>query len=68
MNYLDELHSRKELAALLKRSDDYIGAMVFLGFIMPGGRASLRGAMSFLLRHPQPVREAREKRGRGRGR
>ncbi len=52
----DELLSRKELGAALKRSDRYIVAMKQRGFQMPGGRATINHALRFLSRVPNPCR------------
>ena len=50
----DELHDVKGLAATLKRSREYVVDMKACGFVMPGGRATLRMAVkcaiSFTLR------------------
>lgn len=50
----EELLTSKELAYALKRSVTYVYAMRAQGFIMPGGRATLREAQSFLARNPAP--------------
>lgn len=49
----DELHSVKGLAGALKKSPGYIYDMKSEGFIMPGDRASLRMAISWLTNHPE---------------
>lgn len=48
----DELHDVKNLAALLKRHENYVYAMRQCGFEMPANRASLRMAMDWLKAHP----------------
>ena len=50
----DALLSIKELADALGRSRSYIFEMKRCGFIMPGNRATLHQAMSFLARNPNP--------------
>jgi len=50
----EELLTRKELAARLKRDRSYISAMIALGFTMPGGTATLAEAREFLKSHPNP--------------
>lgn len=50
----DSLLSVKELASALNRSRTYIFAMKRSGFLMPGNRASVRQAMAFLVRNPEP--------------
>ena len=50
-----ELLSRKELASRLKRSERYVSHMRASGFQMPGGRTTLRAAISFLRRVPYPT-------------
>jgi hypothetical protein len=49
-----ELLSIKELAAELKRGRNYVGAMVRLGFPMPGGRATVEAALVWLEKNPKP--------------
>ena len=51
---VDTLLSVKELAAALGRSRSYIFEMKRCGFIMPGNRATIHQAMSFLSRNPAP--------------
>lgn len=46
--YLGQLRDIKSLASELKVSRDYIVAMRHHGFRMPGGKASLRMAQSFI--------------------
>ena len=46
--YLNQMRSAKDLAAELGTSVDYIKAMKFQGFRLPGGKASIRMARSFL--------------------
>lgn len=47
------LLSVKELAAALSRHPDYVYAMKRDGFAMPGGRATLASAMTWLAEHPR---------------
>jgi hypothetical protein len=54
MTTREPLLSGKELAAALGRDRTYISAMKKRGFEMPGGRATLREARSFLARNPRP--------------
>lgn len=48
MTDLDEMHDVKGLALALKRNPSYVYDMKTSGFIMPGGRASLRMALQWL--------------------
>ena len=50
----DPLLSMKELAAELKRGRTYVWAMKRRGFLMPGGRARLSEALTWLKTHPLP--------------
>lgn len=50
----DPLLSRKELASALGRARNYVHVMERVGFIMPGGRATLKSALSFLSRNEPP--------------
>lgn len=50
----NELLATKELAAALGRSRRYVQAMKRAGFVMTGGRASVREAREWLVRHPPP--------------
>lgn len=50
----EKLLSGKELAAALNRGRNYISAMRRRGFQMPGGRATLRDALQWLVRNPSP--------------
>lgn len=52
----DELHDVKGLAEALKKSAGYIYDMKSVGFLMPGGRASKRMAMTWLADHPDFTR------------
>lgn len=54
-----DLLTTKELAAMLKRAPGYVYAMKTRGFPMPGGRARLAEALSWLTKHPQPRAERR---------
>lgn len=57
-----ELLTTKELAAMLKRAPSYVYAMRARGFPMPGDRATLREALAWLTKHPQP-RASKQRRG-----
>jgi hypothetical protein len=46
--YLNKLRNSKELASELGVSTDYVKAMKWHGFTMPGGKASVRMARGFL--------------------
>ena len=46
--YLNQMRSSKDLATELGTSTDYIKAMKYQGFRLPGGKASIRMARSFL--------------------
>lgn len=46
------LCSRKELQTHLSVGRDFIAAMVYEGFPMPGGRATVRNALKWLEDHP----------------
>lgn len=50
----DDLLSVKELASAIGRNRTYVFAMKRKGFSMPGNRASIRQAISFLVRNPAP--------------
>lgn len=52
MTDLDELHDVKGLARELKRDPSYVYSMKADGFKMPGGRASVRQAMTWLANRP----------------
>lgn len=52
-----ELLSCKDLALYLKRSLSYIYAMRKRGFKMPGNRASICQALSWLAKNPPPCRK-----------
>jgi hypothetical protein len=54
----DEPRDVKGLAAVLKRSREYVADMRSSGFIMPGGRATLRMAFDWLAKHPDFTRHA----------
>lgn len=54
-----ELLTVKELASALKRAPGYVYAMRSRGFIMPGNRARLDEALSWLLKNPHPRRRKR---------
>jgi|GEM_PF-6806455 len=49
-----ELLTPKELAGMLKRNVSYVYAMRVRGFAMPGGRATLVDALSWLNSNPNP--------------
>lgn len=49
----DEPHDVKTLAGVLKRSREYLVDMKACGFVMPGGRATLRMAFDWLAKHPE---------------
>jgi len=51
----------KELAAVLGRSRSYLDDMKTCGFIMPGGRATLRMAFGWLANHEEFNRRAAAK-------
>lgn len=53
---MDDLLTCKELADALKRHVTYVYAMRRSGFVMVGGLATVRQAMAFLRRNPQPRR------------
>lgn len=44
----------KKLAATLQRNRTYVHAMKRKGFQMPGGKATLEEALSWLARNPPP--------------
>lgn len=48
----DELQDRKGLADGIKRNPYYVGAMVRDGFPMPGGRATINEARTWLVNNP----------------
>ena len=50
-----ELLSRKELAAALKRSRQYVWAMEKAGFKVIGGMSTLEEAGEWLARNPPPM-------------
>jgi len=52
----DELHDLKGLADALKKGKAYVYDMKSVGFVMPGGRASIRMAMGWLGNHPEFTR------------
>ncbi len=54
---MTDLLTSKELAAALKRSDDYVYAMRKRGFPMPGERARLADALAWLSDNPNPTRK-----------
>jgi hypothetical protein len=56
---MTELLTSKELAAALKRSLDYVYAMRKAGFPMPGKRATLAAALTWLADNPNPTRKAK---------
>jgi hypothetical protein len=58
---LDQQKSRKELAEYFGRSVSWINHCVWIGFSMPGGRATPRDLISFLQKHSQPCKEYRKK-------
>lgn len=47
----------KELAAALRRSRSYVQCMKARGFKMPGGKATLAEADSWIARNPPPCSE-----------
>lgn len=49
-----DLLSMKELAARLKRSESYVKQMKRRGFRTVAGRVTLREALQWLARNPQP--------------
>ena len=51
---MEKLLTSKELAIELGRHLNYIYAMKRMGFLMPGGRATLAEARRFLVRNPPP--------------
>lgn len=57
----DEPHDVKGLAGMLKRTREYIEDMKTCGFVMPGGRATLRMAFDWLAKHPEFSRSAAQK-------
>lgn len=60
----DKLYGAKELAQLLRRDVSYVYAMRRLGFVMPGGTATITEAREWLLTHPCPRSRARQIRRR----
>lgn len=46
-----------ELAVAIGRSERYVYYMKRLGFAMIGGRATVRMAMEFLEKHPEPTKQ-----------
>jgi len=54
VNDKHKLLSVKELAAEMGRDRTYVWAMKRRGFEMPGGRATVAEARSFLARNPKP--------------
>jgi hypothetical protein len=57
MTTTSPLLSVKELAAELKRTERYVWHMRRRGFRMPGGRATLTGALLWLEANPSPCRK-----------
>lgn len=55
---IDELHDVKGVARLLKRSREYVEDMKTCGFVMPGGRASVRMALTWLANNEKFTRGA----------
>lgn len=51
----NQLLSTCELAHALNRSERYIYAMKARGFLMPGGRATIKEARAWLARNPSPT-------------
>lgn len=49
-----DLLTAKEIAAALRRHPSYVYAMRRRGFPMPGKRATLTEAQSWLQKHPEP--------------
>lgn len=49
-----------ELAVAIGRSERYVRYMKQIGFEMPGSRSTIRQAMEFLKKHPEPVKECRQ--------
>lgn len=56
----DKPLSREELAESIGRTGRYVNYMKSLGFEMPGGRSTIRLAMEFLKKHPNPPAEYRK--------
>jgi hypothetical protein len=50
----EPLLTAKELAAALKRNVKYVYAMKACGFLMPGNRATVGMALTWLVRNPAP--------------
>lgn len=51
---MSQLLTIKELAAALKKDRRYVSYMKRMGFIMPGGVATVEEARSWLARNPSP--------------
>jgi hypothetical protein len=60
----NRLLAPKELAAALGRHRSFVFAMKKAGFPMPGNRATLAEAQSWLARNPRPRRRELRKSGR----